>query len=90
MKVSFEPVTLICDSPAGLRLSSASATTETPCGVNPFRSIRRRSSESFTLLPGLSVTLAQPSFNVTFADVTPSTFCKATLTAWAQIAQSMP
>jgi hypothetical protein len=42
------------------------------------------------VFPGFSVTFARPAFSVTSTPVTPSIFRKATLTAWAHTAQSMP
>jgi hypothetical protein len=60
------------------------------CDVNPLRSIKRRSSASVTVLPGLSASFARLPSGVTFTAVTPSTLCNATLTAYAQLVQSVP
>jgi hypothetical protein len=56
--------------------------------VNPFFVIAYCSI--VTVLPGFKVTVANPLFRLTSTESTPLTLFKATRTAWAQTAQSIP
>src|SRR5215831_17879679 len=49
-----------------------------------------RICSTVTVFPSLSLMSARPSLRLTFTESTPLTFLMATLTAWAQTAQSIP
>ena len=58
--------------------------------VNPFFVIACCNCSIVTVLPGFKVTVANPLFRLTSTESTPLTLFKATRTAWAQTAQSIP
>jgi hypothetical protein len=66
------------------------ARTVDSLGSKPFLRMISRTCSTVILLPRLSVRVAAPSFRLTTTFSIPSSFFKATLTAWEQVAQSIP